>query len=179
MADKRIEGKKVLLVAPQTQFREEEVFETKRILERAGAEVGIASTEARTCRGMREGTVEAKVAIADVNPDGYDAVVLAGGSSVPALFWNDKALGELVSGMAATGKVVAAISLSTVVLARAQLLEGRAATVYFLPEAIDELKNAGAIYSEEKLIVDGQLIMAEGPEQVRGFGDAIVSALAG
>ena len=179
MADKRIDGKKVLLVVPHTQFREEEVFETKRILEKEGAEVGVGASEARTCRGMREGTVESTIAIAEASPEGYDAVVLAGGSSVPGLFWKDKALQELVSGMAEAGKVVAAISLSTVVLAKAKLLEGRSATVYYLPEAIDELTNAGATYSSDKLIIDGKLIMAEGPEEVRSFSNAIVAALAG
>ena len=66
MADTKLEGRKVLLIVPQTQFREEEVFEPKRILEKQGAQVVIASGEARICRGIREGTIEAEVAIADV-----------------------------------------------------------------------------------------------------------------
>ena len=177
MADTKLDGRKVLLVIPQTQFREEEVFEPKRILEKQGAQVVVASGEARTCRGMREGTIEAEVAIADVIAEDYDAAVLAGGTSVPELFWKDTKLAELLSAMAEAGKLVAAISLSTVVLAKANLLEGRNATVYFLPEAVEELRKAGATYVSEKLIVDGKLIMAEGPTQAGPFAQAIVAAL--
>ncbi|MDP7448791.1 MAG: DJ-1/PfpI family protein, partial [Candidatus Latescibacteria bacterium] len=55
------------------------------------------------------------------------------------------------------------ISLSTVVLAKASLLEGRKATVYFLPEALDELKNGGATYVEERVIVDGNIVLNDEP----------------
>jgi len=179
MANNRLDGKSVLLVIPQTQFREEEVFEPKRILEKEGARVVVASTAARTCRGMKEGILESEVAIEDANGEDYQAVVLAGGSSVPALFWKDKKLQELVSGMAEAGKIVAAISLSTVVLAKASLLEGRKATVYFLPEALEELKKGGATYVKDKVIVDENIIMAEGPQESGAFAKAVATALAG
>ena len=177
MADTKLEGRKVLLIVPQTQFREEEVFEPKRILEKQGARVIVASKEPRRCRGMREGTINPELTISDVSPDDYDALLLSGGTSVPELFWKDKELAELVFTMAEAGKVVAAISLSTVVLAKANLLEGRNATVYFLPEAIEELEKAGATYVGEKLIIDENLIMAEGPSQARSLTDAIVEKL--
>jgi protease I len=179
MADKRLTGKNVILVVPRTQFREEEVFEPQRILEREGAIVTIASTVAGPCRGMREGFIEAARALSEVRPDEFDGIVIAGGSSVPEFFWKDKTLTELVTKMSEAGKVVGAISLSTVVLAKAKLLEGRNATVYYLPEAIEELKTAGARYVKDKLIVDGKLIMAEGPAEARSFSNALVAALAG
>jgi protease I len=81
--------------------------------------------------------------------------------------------------MAAAGKVVAAISLSTVVLARARLLAGKKATVYFLPQAIQELKAGGADYVMEPLVVQEKLILAEGPTESARFGQAISMALAG
>ena len=108
-----------------------------------------------------------------------DALVICGGPSVPDLFWNDKKLGELAAAMAAAGKVVAAISLSTVVLARAKLLAGKKATVYFLPQALQELKAAGADYVTEPLVVQEELILAEGPTESARFGQAISMALAG
>ncbi len=80
--------------------------------------------------------------------------------------------------MSAAGKIVAAICLSTVVLARAKLLAGREATVYFLPEAIEELKTAGAKYVKETLLIDGNIILAEGPLDAQRFGQALRTALA-
>jgi len=132
----------------------------------------------RMCRGMRGGAVQAEIAIADAKADDYAGIVLCGGSSVPDFFWNDKKLQELVTTMAAAGKVIGAICLSTVVLAKAKLLAGREATVYFLPQALEELKAAGAKYVQEKLLIHNNIILAEGPPDSLRFGQALRSALA-
>jgi len=175
----KLEGKKVLIVIPHTQFRDEEFFEPKKVLEDEGAKVVVASTAVRACRGMRGGVVQSEITIADAKADDYSAVVLCGGSSVPEFFWNDKKLQELVTAMAAGNKIVAAICLSTVVLAKAKLLAGREATVYFLPQAIEALKEAGATYVKETLIIHNNIILAEGPPDSQRFGQAIRAALVG
>ena len=174
----KLDGKKVLMVIPYTQFRDEEFFEPKKILEDEGANVVIASTVARVCRGMRGGSVQADIAIADAKVDDYAALVICGGSSVPDFFWNDKKLQEFATAMSGAGKIAAAICLSTVVLAKAKLLAGREATVYFLPQAIQELKDAGAKYVKKTLIIHNNIILAEGPPDSQRFGQAIRSALA-
>jgi protease I len=175
----KLDGKKVLMVIPHTQFRDEELFEPKKILEQEGATVVVASTAVRICRGMKGGTAQADIAIADVKADDYAALVLCGGSSVPEFMWNDKKLHELAAAMSAAGKIVAAICLATVVLAKAKLLTGRQATVYFLPQAIEELKTGGATYVNETLLIQDNLILAEGPQDSQRFGHAIRSALEG
>jgi protease I len=173
----KLDGKKVLIVVPHTQFRDEEFFEPAKILSDEGANVVVASTTARTCYGMKGGTVQAEVAIADAKAEDYAALVICGGSSVPEFFWNDKKLQELAAAMSAAGKIVAAICLSTVVLAKAKLLADREATVYFLPEAIEELKAAGAKYVKETLLIHNNIILAEGPPDSQRFGQAIRTAL--
>jgi protease I len=178
MAESKLGGKTVLMVIPHTQFRDEEFFEPKRTLESEGATVVIASTAVRTCYSLKGETVSPQIAIADARADDYHALVICGGTSVPDFLWNDKKLQELAAAMAAAGKVVAAICLSTVVLAKAKLLAGRQATVYFLPQAIHELKAAGATYVKESLVVDNNLILAEGPPESARFAQAICSALA-
>ncbi|HEX4999876.1 MAG TPA: DJ-1/PfpI family protein [Terriglobia bacterium] len=178
MADTKLTGKKVLMIIPPTQFRDEEFFEPKAILEREGAVVQVASTSKRTCYGMKGGVIDATLAIAEARADDYDALVLCGGSSAPEFLWNDKKLHELTAAMASQSKIVAAISLATVVLAKAKLLEGRQATVYFLPQAVQELKNAGATVSSEPLVIQDRMILAEGPRESTRFGEAILQALA-
>lgn len=173
----KLSGKKVLMVIPHTQFRDEEFFEPKKILEDEGAFVVTASTSARACYGMQGGSVQADIAIAEAKADDYAALVICGGSSVPDVFWNDKKLQELATAMSAAGKVVAAICLSTVVLAKAKLLAGREATVYYLPQALHELKEAGARYVKETLLIHNNIILAEGPPDSQRFGQAIRKAL--
>ena len=179
MADAKLTGKKVLMIIPHKQFRDEEFFEPRNILESEGAAVTVASTAVRMCHGTQGGTVQSTLAFADAKSEDYDALVICGGPSTPDVFWNDKKLPELATAMAAAGKVVAAISLSTVVLAKAKLLAGKQATVYFLPQAIQELKSAGATYVMEPLVVQDKLITAEGPTESARFGQAILAALAG
>src|SRR5262245_24959569 len=135
MADAKLAGKKILMAIPHTQFRDEEFFEPKKILESEGATITVASTAVRMCHGTRGGSVQSTVTIADSKSEDFDALVICGGPSAPDFFWNDKKLAELAAAMAAAGKVVAAISLATVVLAKAKLLAGKKATVYFLPQA--------------------------------------------
>lgn len=178
MADSTLAGKKVLMVVPQTQFRDEEYLEPRKILESSGATITVASSSVRTCYGLNGALVDATCAIADAKADEFDGLVICGGPSVPGFFWSDKKLAELAAAMSAAGKVIAAISLSTVVLAKAKLLAGKQATVYFLPQAIEELKTAGATYVSESLLVQDRLIMAEGPAESVRFGQAIRTALA-
>jgi protease I len=175
----KLNSKKVLIVIPPTQFRDEEFLEPKKIFEDEGAAVTVASTTARVCRGMMGTAAEATLAIGDAKAADFDALVICGGSSVPEVFWNDKKLQELAGAMSSAGKVVAAICLSTVVLAKAKLLAEREATVYFLPQAIEELKTAGAKYVKEPLVVHPKIILAEGPLESHRFGQAIAAALAG
>ena len=177
MADVKLTGKKILMAIPPTQFRDEEFFEPKQILESEGATITVASTVARMCHGTQGGSVHATVAIAEAKPEDFDALVICGGPSAPEFFWNDKKLAELAATMSAASKVVAAISLSTVVLAKAKLLAGRQATVYFLPQALQELRNAGATYVTDPLVVQEKLILAEGPTESARFAQAISTAL--
>ena len=156
----KLAGRKVLMVIPPTQFRDEEFLEPRKILEDEGATVVVGSTTVRVCRGMKSTTVQSDIAIADAKADDYAALVICGGSSAPEYFWNDKKLQELAAAMSAAGKIVAAICLSTVVLAKAKLLAGREATVYFLPQAIEELKAGGATYVKETLLIHNNIILA-------------------
>ena len=178
MAETLLNGKTVLMVIPHLQFRDEEFFGPKKQLEDAGAKVVVASASVRTCHSMNGGATASQIAIAEAKADDYNALVICGGSSVPEFLWNDKKLQELAATMATAGKVMAAICLSTVVLARAKVLAGLDATVYFLPQAIQELTAGGARYVKEPLVVQKNIILAEGPAESARWGQAICSALA-
>src|ERR1043166_8628798 len=125
MAETKLSGKTILMVIPHTQFRDDEFFESKKILEGDGAKVVVASTSVRTCYGMNGGSTPSELAIADAKADNYHALVICGGSSVPEFLWNDKKLHELATAFSTAGKVIGAICLSPVILAKAKLLTGR------------------------------------------------------
>jgi len=92
---------------------------------------------------MLGGEVQPDFAISDVNASEFDAVVVVGGSGSPKYLWDDTQLRNLVRDAYADGKVVAAICLSPVVLARAGILTGKSATVFPSTDAVAELTKGG------------------------------------
>jgi protease I len=75
-------------------------------------------------------------------------------------------------------KVIAAICIAPTLLAKAGLLKYKKATVWNgdrMQEAF--LKREGAIYTDEPLTIDGNIITANGPDAAEQFGKAIAEAL--
>lgn len=73
------------------------------------------------------------------------------------------------------GKVVAAICHAGWMLASAGILEGKRATCFFAIK--DDLVNAGAIFEDAEVVVDGNLITSRTPSDLPAFCRAIVKAL--
>jgi protease I len=166
----------LLAIAPE-RFRDEELEVPKRAFEEAGIGVDIASTAAGTCTGMLGGTAEATMTFDDVNPDDYDGIVVVGGSGSQEHLWECERLVALVRAFFEQGKVVAAICLAPVVLARAGILSGRQATVYPSPAAEQEMKRAGANILPIPVVADMQIVTANGPTAAAGFADTIITKL--
>ncbi len=164
---------KVLLVVAPERFRDEELFVTQEALREAGHDTLVASTSPGVCPGSRGGTVTA-VGLADVDPSEFDAVVVVGGGGARLLF-DDAGLQELLRTAYDQGKIVAAICLAPVVLARAGLLAGRRATVAGTMSG--EIEQHGATYDGPGVTVDGTVVTANAPKASRAFGEAIAALL--
>jgi protease I len=104
----------------------------------------------------------------------YDCIVFIGGVGA-TVYFDDPLAHSIASEAAAAGKVVAAICVSPVTLARAGVLQGRRATVF--PDYAAELENAGAMYTGEDVTVDGRIITANGPGAAEKFMWKIAEAL--
>lgn len=167
---------RVLMVVAQERFRDEELFETRAVLERAGHACEVASRSAGDCSGVRGGHVDATLALGAVDASRYDAVVFVGGPGAQGLF--DDADAQRVAREAAeAGEVVAAICVAPVILANAGLLRGRRATAFH--SELGALSARGAALQGEGVVVDGRIVTASGPAEARAFGRAISTALAG
>ena len=170
-------GKKILTIFAPRGFRDEELFEPKRIFEEKGAKVVLASTQTGEARGMLGGMARPELSISKAKAEDYDAIVVVGGIGSREYLWNDKDLASLVTQAFQEGRVVAAICLSPVVLARAGILKGRQATVFPTPEALEELEKGEAIYTKQRVAVSGRVVTANGPQSARDFALAICQAL--
>ena len=82
MTTQTLTGKSVLFIIASNNFRDEELFEPKTILEQLGAKTVIASSKTGTSRGMLGKTAEATVTIDAIKVGDYDAVVFVGAPHV-------------------------------------------------------------------------------------------------
>lgn len=170
-----LNGKKVLFIIAPQNFRDEELFEPKAVLESAGAQTAIASRKTGTISGAGGKTAKATIALALANAAEYDAIVFVGGTGATEYF-NESTAQQIAKKALAEGKILAAICIAPSILANAGLLEGKNATC-FSSEA-GNLKAKGANYTGQAVTVDGKIITANGPSAARHFGIEIAKALA-
>ncbi len=170
-------GKTILMVIAPEDFRDEELFEPKEIFEEKGAKVTIASTTTEIAKGMLGGTVKPDLKISAVNVGEYDAIVIVGGAGSKEYLWDDEELRAMVKEAYNKDKVLAAICLSPVVLAKAGVLDGKKATVFPDKEAISELRNYGALYLDKEVVVSDNIITGKGPESAKEFASKICAVM--
>ena len=177
MAEKRLQGIRVLMVIAPEEFRDEELLTPQEILTDNGARVDVASTRSGEASGMLGATVKPNLVLADAKAQDYQALIVVGGMGSPEHLWHEPKLHQLLQELHKSGKVVAGICLSGAVLANAGVLNGRKATVYATPESLQALKDGKAQYIEEPVVHDGKVITADGPEAAEEFGETITNEL--
>lgn len=177
MTETEYKGKKILLVIAQEQFRDEECFVPKQLFEAAGAEVKVAAESTKAAVGALGGSIKPDLRISDARISDYDAIVISGGSGSKKYLWDDKALQKLVKEADAQKKVVSAICISPVVLARTGILRGKESTVFKSPDTLQELKEHGAVYLDRDVVVSGRIVTGRDPKSADAFGRAVLKAL--
>ena len=171
-----IKGKKILMVVAPEKFRDEEFFDTKKVIESFKGDVEVASLTLYPAKGMKGGTVTPDLKLQDAHVDDYDAVVFIGGTGAQVYFDNPYAL-KLAKAAYEKGKVLGAICIAPCILANAGILEGKDATVWFGSDFVSILKSKGAHYTGEEVEVDGKIVTANGPMSAKSFGKVIVALL--
>ena len=166
-------GKVLFVIAPEN-FRDEELLKPKKIIESAGYEVEIASTRTGKAVGMLGTEVDVEKVVYDLSPEDYKAVVLVGGIGA-SVFFTDEKVQEFFREAYENGKIVAAICISPVTLAKAGILKGKKATVWH--SEAEALKEYGAKYTGNEVEIDGSIVTANGPEAAEKFGEALVRVL--
>ncbi|MBI4453725.1 DJ-1/PfpI family protein [Candidatus Woesearchaeota archaeon] len=169
--------KALFIIAPK-EFRDEEYFEPKEILEKAGIEVETASTTTKECIGKLGGKVTPDLTLSEVVEIDYDIIIVVGGPGAPALGGLPE-FNTIIKTADSNEQKIAAICIAPMLLAYAGILAGKKATVFSTPESLKALKHGGATYVKEDVVVDGRIITANGPSAAKKFGEAIVKLLKG
>jgi protease I len=168
---------KVLIVIAPEKFRDEEFAVPAAMLQKAGIGYDIASTRRGSCTGMLGAKTTATLSLKEVDPASYDGILIVGGGGAQSYLWEDKVLGEMVKNFQASAKVVAAICLAPVVLARAGILKGKKATFFSSPISLKEMKSGGAVLVDKAVVSDGRIITANGPAAAKEFAETFIRTL--
>jgi len=174
-----LKNKKIAMIISFRDFRDEEYFIPKDILEGAGVEIKTVSTQEGLAVGADGGEAEINLLIKDLNPAELDGIVFIGGPGALKYLDNEDFY-KLARETIAQDKVLAAICISPVILAKAGVLEGKRTTVWSSPmdrEPIRILKNYGAVYQDAPVVIDGKIITGNGPAAAKNFAEAIVMLL--
>jgi len=168
-------GKKVLMIVGSKDFRDEEYFQPKVVLQAAGVEVvTVAKTNEEEATGIKGGKAKIDKLLNQVQAKDYDALVFVGGQGSKTYF-RDKEAWDLARDFDKSDKVIGAIGIAPVILANAGLLKGKKATVISSEEK--KLIAKGAKVTGKSIEVDGKIVTAIGPEAALAFGQKLVNIL--
>ena len=169
-------AKRAALIVASQNFRDEELFETKRALDAAAVQTVIASTRIGIIRGALGNIAEANILVGQLRVDDYDAIIFIGGLGAVEYATNPAAL-NLAREAVRQRKILAAISTAPTILANAGVLTGVRATS-FLSER-NRLILSGAVYTGIPVEQDRSIITGRDPAASILFGRAVADALTG
>jgi protease I len=143
-------------------------------LRAGGHEVVVVGSQPGTTVEGKRGDAKAEIerTAADLLPEDFDALVIAGGHS-PDRLRLDSRLVAFVRDFFRTGRPVAAICHGPQLLIEADVVDGLTLTSW--PSVRRDLENAGANWVDRELVEDGNLITSRKPEDLDAFCKAIES----
>lgn len=148
-------------------------------VERAGHVPVLVSPESGTVQAFdhldKADTFDVDVTVADASVDDYAALVLPGGVANPDALRTDEQAVAFVRSFVESGKPVAAICHAPWTLVEADVVRGRTMTSW--PSLRTDLRNAGATWQDEEVVVDGNLITSRNPDDLPAFSRALTEAL--
>ncbi|MEH6691970.1 MAG: type 1 glutamine amidotransferase domain-containing protein [Pseudorhizobium pelagicum] len=145
-------------------------------LRKQGANVKIGSPKSGQIKSWDEtdwgDSVDVDLLASDVNVEDFDAIVLPGGQINPDVLRTDEDAMRVVRDFVKSGKPVAAICHAPWLLVEADALRGRKATSY--PSIKTDVRNAGANWVDEEVVVDNGIITSRSPKDLPAFVAKII-----
>jgi protease I len=178
MAD--LTGKTIaFLVAPEG-IEQIELTEPWQAVEEADGTPRLLSTKAGRVQAFHHldkgDTFEVDDLVADADPTSYDGLVLPGGVANPDALRMDKQAVDFVRAFVESGRPVAAICHAPWTLVEAGVVRERTLTSW--PSLQTDLRNAGANWVDEEVVVDGNLVTSRKPDDLPAFNQEMLAAFA-
>jgi len=171
----KLDGKKVAILVADG-FEQVEMTKPREALNAAGAETKIVSLKSGQIQGMNHmekgDKFDVDLTLDDARPEEFDALMIPGGLYNPdALRSNEDAL-DFARQFFKAGKPVAAICHGPQVLISADLVRGRKMTSW--PAIKVDMRNAGARWVDEEVVVDNGLVSSRKPDDIPAFNNKMI-----
>ncbi|HTB86213.1 MAG TPA: type 1 glutamine amidotransferase domain-containing protein [Candidatus Sulfotelmatobacter sp.] len=174
-----LEDKRVAILA-MDGFEQSELEDTRAALEEAGADTYVISPTANSIKAWNKDgfgdIVAVDVRLADTSVDEFDALLLPGGVMNPDKLRTVPEAVDFVRAFFEAGKPVAAICHGPQMLIEAEVVHGRKMTSFHSIKT--DLINAGALWTNENVVVDHGLITAQKPADIPAFNKKMIEEFA-
>jgi protease I len=161
-------------------FEQVELTSPLEALKAAGATVDVVSPKSGKIKAWDKTNwgIEINVdkPLSEVSPDDYDALVLPGGVLNPDKLRQNKQAVAFVSAFLDEGKPVAAICHGPQMLIETGMIGGRTLTSF--PSLQTDLKNAGAHWVDQEVVVDNGLVTSRRPDDLEAFNKKMIEEFA-
>ncbi len=179
MAEHDLSGKKVAFLVADG-FEQVELTGPRKALDDAGAKTFIVSPADGKVKGWKHDhwgdELDVDVPLSEARADDYDALVLPGGQMNPDnLRLEDRAVAFARSFFDA-GKPIGAICHGPWTLVEADVVRGRRVTSW--PSLQTDLRNAGADWVDEEVVVDHGLVTSRKPDDIPAFNRKVAEEIA-
>lgn len=174
-----LSGKRVAILVTDG-FEQVELTSPKQALEAAGAQTQIVSPNPDKVKGWEHtdwgDEFPVDVPLDQANPEDYDALLLPGGVMNPDKLRMDTQATLFVRSFFEAQKPVAAICHGPWILVEADVLKGRKVTSYHSIKT--DVKNAGANWVDQEVVVDQGLVTSRNPDDLPAFNRKMVEEVA-
>jgi protease I len=160
-------------------FELAELVEPVNALRAAGATVQVLSPHGGEIQGMNHHQKGQKVPVdlelSTADPSDFDALVLPGGVANPDELRTDQRVILFVKSFADAEKPIAAICHGPWTLIEAGAVRGKTVTSW--PSLQTDLRNAGATWVDQEVVIDGQLVTSRKPDDLPAFNREFLKIL--
>jgi protease I len=172
----KLDGKKIAILVANEGIEQVELTEPRKAVEGEGAETELIALEDGEIQGFnhldKADTFEVDAAAKDADASDDDALVLPGGVANPDALRMDAAAVSFVRAFFEAGKPVGAICHAPWTLIEADVVRDLKVTSW--PSLKTDLRNAGANWVDEEVVVDRGLTTSRKPDDLPAFNDKIV-----
>ncbi len=170
-----LNGKKVAFLVANEGVEQVELTEPWRAVESAGGEPVLVALEAGQVQAYhhldKASTYPVDLPVAEADADSFIGLVLPGGVANPDRLRTDEQAMSFVRSFFEADRPVAAICHAPWSLVEADVTEGRRMTSW--PSLQTDLRNAGADWVDEEVVVDGNLVTSRKPDDLPAFTEAM------